>query len=1249
MKKLVSVLLLVCLLLSFFTGFANAAAVSNSSNVLASGYCGAENGGRNLRWVLTKDRTLIISGSGAMKNYSTSGDDSPFYMGIREVIVEEGVTSIGKWAFYVNVIEKVTLPDSVETIGARAFSYNKLHTVNLGIGLTSIGNLAFYGSVNGGGAPRIYYKGSEEQLHTVSNIKNAGFPSSSRIYFLNQGGDVDLTSLKVSGDGIMVVGQQQKLKVEVQPAYAINQKLTWGSSNESVATVDGNGMVTARAAGSAAIYAMWEKGEKYQQSQIVISVTDSSAKVASFTDLAYNFPHPTEQISIGAYQLVYGETKGTREYTFDTKKGTGGVCAGLVGSSLLFYNGIRSYSDYGATNIRGLKFDGNQKLKNFIWYMYLCQHLEPFQNALKDNEAKAYTVEDKYNIGQLAANATREPVYICIFNYKFGHALLSYGCDLNTTYNGQSCSKIWVYDCNFHSGDSGALNKFIVLYKNEVGTYTGEWDYTASEYEPAFNSNVWASKISYIPYSALIAAASSSNGFAQVSLDEEAMITILQGSESFKMENTAGQSMVVEAGVEQSNEIEGASYHEENYINSGTHRVNAQDGTYTISGDGTVSKTLIYSDSDAVEVSMAGGAACTFDVRNVMTESVSGDNYANIDHGEQMAEWSVSYMPANEAYGYAFDSITVSGEAAGKISTYEEGCCVYVSGDDAIAASAVVGNEEISVAAENLDPALTYCVSIANGAMQIICEDEAVTEASELPDRQKAILPDYDVESGAYEEGQLLTLTAPNELTAIYYTTDGTDPTPDYSTLYTSPIEIDKTMTVKVMATQYGCEPSDILELSYTMPDVAPPIANLGSGGYGEGELVELYHESGIEIYYTTDGSDPEVNGYRYCSPITLYEDTTLRAVAKENGVFGEEIVYEYQICSHEDRERTYAGNGDMTHLVSEFCGECGKHISTEDGECVDADSNRICDDCGAVIPIAIAGSNMTLRNELEVNFMFNKSDLTGEGYTAIITQTLADGTTRVTDVAQSDWGAMGSIYHKVSVRIAAKEMADPLAIEIVDADGNVYNHAYTSSVRDYAGRALAANSTTDYVRALMVDMLNYGAAAQNHFKYNASDLANNALTEEQQALATAKVDCTNKQVKDETVYGANLSLEDSILLNTYFMGLKGKDIASMYAMVTFADYQGINKEVRVEGSEFEAYGSSGDIYKIVVDDVVLADAKQLVTVTLYDADGTVYGTGIDSVESYVARAESNSTDTYGLYANIMKFATSAYNYLTDR
>lgn len=50
-------------------------------------------------------------------------------------------------------------------------------------------------------------------------------------------------------------GQKVKLKVNVSPANASNKKVTWKSKNTSIATVDGNGVVTGKKAGNATITA----------------------------------------------------------------------------------------------------------------------------------------------------------------------------------------------------------------------------------------------------------------------------------------------------------------------------------------------------------------------------------------------------------------------------------------------------------------------------------------------------------------------------------------------------------------------------------------------------------------------------------------------------------------------------------------------------------------------------------------------------------------------------------------------------------------------------------------------------------------------------------------------------------------------------------------------------------------------------------------------------------------------------------
>ena len=179
----------------------------------------------------------------------------------------------------------------------------------------------------------------------------------------------------------------------------------------------------------------------------------------------------------------------------------------------------------------------------------------------------------------------------------------------------------------------------------------------------------------------------------------------------------------------------------------------------------------------------------------------------------------------------------------------------------------------------------------------------------------------------------------------------------------------------------------------------------------------------------------------------------------------------------------------------------------------------------------------------------------------------------------------------------------------------------------------LANKSMTAKVKTLVVDMLNYGSEAQTYFKYNEADLANSKLTDAQKALETGEVSCTNKQVKGENFYGASLSLEDSILLNLFFKNCK----EGYTAKIIFTDFRGDVKTV-----EKELVPYSGSIYKIVVDDVVLADAFSTVTATIYDANGNVVGSGTDSVESYIARTGNSALNT-----TIMKFASSAKNYLS--
>ena len=115
-----------------------------SANAEESGTCGP-----NLRWHLTDNGVLTISGKGKMEDYSFSnrapwGDSRKK---VKRIIIGDGVTTIGWFAFSgCSALTSVTIPNSVTTIRFRAFSgCYALTSVTIPNSVTTIGDRAFEG------------------------------------------------------------------------------------------------------------------------------------------------------------------------------------------------------------------------------------------------------------------------------------------------------------------------------------------------------------------------------------------------------------------------------------------------------------------------------------------------------------------------------------------------------------------------------------------------------------------------------------------------------------------------------------------------------------------------------------------------------------------------------------------------------------------------------------------------------------------------------------------------------------------------------------------------------------------------------------------------------------------------------------------------------------------------------------------------------------------------------------------------
>ena len=102
----------------------------------------------------------------------------------------------------------------------------------------------------------------------------------------------DSTPISVTGVSLnktstmLTVGSSETLSATVSPSSATNQSVTWSSSNSNIATVSSNGLVTAKAAGTAVITVTTQDGKK--TATCTVTVNPSGVPTISNTSLTLN-------------------------------------------------------------------------------------------------------------------------------------------------------------------------------------------------------------------------------------------------------------------------------------------------------------------------------------------------------------------------------------------------------------------------------------------------------------------------------------------------------------------------------------------------------------------------------------------------------------------------------------------------------------------------------------------------------------------------------------------------------------------------------------------------------------------------------------------------------------------------------------------------------------------------------------------------------------------------------------------------
>ncbi len=144
-----------------------------------------------------------------------------------------------------------------------------------------------------------------------------------------------------------------------------------------------------------------------------------------------------------------------------------------------------------------------------------------------------------------------------------------------------------------------------------------------------------------------------------------------------------------------------------------------------------------------------------------------------------------------------------------------------------------------------------------------------------------AATPVISPDGGTFGGSQNVTLSTTTASATIYYTLDGTEPTPA-STVYDEPITISTDTTLRAIASAPGYVQSAVSTATFTFTDQTPaPTFAPGPGTYTSAQQVTISDtDNSAKIYYTTDGSTPSASSTLYAGQIAVKASETINAVA---------------------------------------------------------------------------------------------------------------------------------------------------------------------------------------------------------------------------------------------------------------------------------------------------------------------------------------------------------------------------------
>jgi hypothetical protein len=198
---------------------------------------------------------------------------------------------------------------------------------------------------------------------------------------------------------------------------------------------------------------------------------------------------------------------------------------------------------------------------------------------------------------------------------------------------------------------------------------------------------------------------------------------------------------------------------------------------------------------------------------------------------------------------------------------------------------------DTNAARDSMGTATKFAIPVVtNGKVYVIARNE-VDVYGLFNGEPTADKPQISPNGGTFPSTQSVTLTSTTANAQVFYTLDGSTPTPA-STLYSGPIKISTDSTLKAIASAPGYIQSVTSSAVFNFTDQTPQITfSPAAGTYASTQQVTLTDsDAAAKIYYTTDGSIPSSSSTLYSGPIKVAVSETINAVAIDPGLSNSDI-----------------------------------------------------------------------------------------------------------------------------------------------------------------------------------------------------------------------------------------------------------------------------------------------------------------------------------------------------------------------